>query len=159
MADYNFDNHLIEAEEQASPAMYPERRRSSIERHRTDLELVPTASSSSTSASSSAGDAGSRQRIASNHSNGARPAGASRVQSQAELERHQTQLMRVQTARSQHSGTVGRSITSRRHEKPLPAFGADKPYPPIMPDQEAYVVDFEGPDDPLHAQNWPIKKK
>lgn len=37
--------------------------------------------------------------------------------------------------------------------------GLGKPYPPPLPDQEEYVVEFEGPDDPLHAQNWPMKKK
>lgn len=37
--------------------------------------------------------------------------------------------------------------------------GLGKPYPPLLPDQEEYVVEFEGPDDPLHAQNWPMKKK
>ncbi|CAK7217044.1 hypothetical protein SBRCBS47491_003028 [Sporothrix bragantina] len=153
MAEPNFDNHLVDAEEDASPNMFPERRRSSIERHRNDLERVPTASSTSSS-SSSPSNGGSRQRIATGASNG-----MGRVQSEADLERQQTQLMRIQTARSQHSGTVGRSVTSRRHEKPLPAFGLDKPYPPMMPDQEAYVVEFDGPDDPLHAQNWPLKKK
>jgi DHA1 family multidrug resistance protein-like MFS transporter len=37
--------------------------------------------------------------------------------------------------------------------------GLDKPYPPPLPDQEEYVVEFDGPDDPLHAQQWPMKKK
>jgi DHA1 family multidrug resistance protein-like MFS transporter len=37
--------------------------------------------------------------------------------------------------------------------------GANKPYPPPLPDREEYVVEFMGVDDPLHAQNWPMKKK
>jgi DHA1 family multidrug resistance protein-like MFS transporter len=37
--------------------------------------------------------------------------------------------------------------------------GLGKPYPPLLPAQEEYVVEFTGPDDPLHAQNWPMKKK
>ena len=159
-AEPDFDNHIIGVEEEATPSMYPVRRRSSIERHRNDLQRIPTASSSSSSTPSSIGSNGaSRHRIASGVSNGAGPSRMSRMQSEADLERQQTQLMRIQTARSQHSGTVGRSVTSRRHEKPLPAFGADKPYPPMMHDQEAYVVEFDGPDDPIHAQNWHIKKK
>lgn len=156
MAGY-VDNEFIAAEEEASPSMYPERRRSSVERHRDDLERVPTVGS--TSSSSASDNAAARQR--SGVSGTAGPAGLNRTRSEAEMERHQTQLQRIQTARSQHSGTVGRSATgrSRRSQKPLPAFGEGKPYPPPMPDQEQYVVEFDGPDDPLHAQNWPIKKK
>lgn len=155
----DIDDQFIAAEEEASPRMFPERRRSSIERHRNDLERVPTAGSASTSSSSSLSDNAARQRLGSAVSGGVGPSGLNRTRSELEIERHQTQLMRIQTARSQHSGTVGRSVTSRRSQKPLPAFGEGKPYPPPMPDQEQYVVEFDGPDDPLHAQNWPIKKK
>jgi DHA1 family multidrug resistance protein-like MFS transporter len=28
-----------------------------------------------------------------------------------------------------------------------------------LPEQEQYVVEFDGPNDPLHSQNWPLKKK
>ncbi|KAL2156838.1 hypothetical protein VTH06DRAFT_4215 [Thermothelomyces fergusii] len=82
----------------------------------------------------------------------------SRVETQRDLERDPTELSRIQTARSQHSGTVGRS-KSKEWKKPLPNFGAGKPYPPLLPNQEDYVVEFDGPDDPLHAQNWPLRKK
>lgn len=41
----------------------------------------------------------------------------------------------------------------------LPSFGGDKPYPPPLPEQEEYVVEFSGHDDPRHAMNWPTKKK
>jgi DHA1 family multidrug resistance protein-like MFS transporter len=37
--------------------------------------------------------------------------------------------------------------------------GAGKPFPPPLPDREEYVVEFDGVDDPLHAQNWPMSKK
>ncbi|KAL1838564.1 hypothetical protein VTJ49DRAFT_2524 [Mycothermus thermophilus] len=86
----------------------------------------------------------------------------SRVPTQRDLARHETELSRIHTARSQHSGTVGRdtkSIRSTKSRKPLPNFGAGKPYPPPLPNQEDYVVEFDGPDDPLHAQNWPLRKK
>ncbi|KAJ4307006.1 hypothetical protein N0V88_000380 [Collariella sp. IMI 366227] len=82
-----------------------------------------------------------------------------RVETQRDLERHQTELSRIQTARSQHTGTVGRDPKSKQWKRPLPNFGGDKPYPPLLPNQEDYVVEFDGPDDPLHAQNWPFKKK
>lgn len=74
------------------------------------------------------------------------------------LERHPTALSRIATQRSQHSATVG-SLRPRQSRKPLPEFGAGKPYPPPLPDKEEYVVEFVGPDDPLHPQNWPTKKK
>lgn len=77
------------------------------------------------------------------------------------LERHPTALERIETHRSQHLFTVGSHIRSRRSStlKDLPKFGANKPYPPALPEQEEYVVEFNGPDDPTHAQNWPTKKK
>ncbi|KAK4101040.1 MFS general substrate transporter [Parathielavia hyrcaniae] len=81
-----------------------------------------------------------------------------RVETQRDLERHQTELSRIHTARSQHSGTVGRT-QSTKWKRPLPNFGAGKAYPPLLPNQEDYVVEFDGPDDPLHAQNWPFSKK
>ncbi|KAF2832735.1 MFS general substrate transporter [Ophiobolus disseminans] len=83
-------------------------------------------------------------------------------------ERHPEALRRIETHRSQHAGTVGagettsrltRTISRRRTEKPLPSLGAGKPFPPPLPDREEYVVEFDGVDDPLHAQNWPMKKK
>ncbi|KAF4549583.1 MFS-type transporter-like protein 37 [Elsinoe fawcettii] len=78
------------------------------------------------------------------------------------LERHPTALSRIETHRSQHSATVGAGLKARttsRQSKPLPAFGAGKPYPPPLPEREEYVVEFDGPEDPMHAQNWPLKKK
>ncbi|OCL03360.1 MFS general substrate transporter [Glonium stellatum] len=84
------------------------------------------------------------------------------------LYRHPTEtnpeaLRRIETYRSQHRGTVGSDIlrarSSRKKEKPLPNMGAGKPYPPTLPEKEEYVVEYDGVDDPLHAQNWPTKKK
>ncbi|TKA64253.1 hypothetical protein B0A55_09297, partial [Friedmanniomyces simplex] len=122
---------------------------------REELSREITASSAS-SATTSSGESIERQEI-----------GVSRVSTQYEapfdLERHPTALSRIQTGRSQHSQTIGASIRSRtttRHsKKPLPEFGAGKPYPSALPDREEYVVEFTGADDPLHAQNWPLKKK
>ncbi|OAG11677.1 MFS general substrate transporter [Paraphaeosphaeria sporulosa] len=84
-------------------------------------------------------------------------------------ERNPEALSRIETIRSQHAGTVGarltgpsritRTLSRRRTEKPLSEMGANKPYPPPLPDREEYVVEFMGVDDPMHAQNWPMKKK
>jgi len=87
----------------------------------------------------------------------------SRLRTQADnpgvLERNATAMSRIETQRTQHSATVGASVTSKKTTKPLPAFGAGKPYPPMLPAQEEYVVEFDGADDPMHAQNWPMKRK
>ncbi|KAI1432354.1 major facilitator superfamily transporter [Xylaria sp. CBS 124048] len=85
----------------------------------------------------------------------------SRVPTSQDLERHPTELSRIRTALSQHSSTVGRDHHARTREsmKSLPAFGGGKDYPPTLPNREAYVVEFDGPDDPAHPQNWPFKKK
>lgn len=71
---------------------------------------------------------------------------------------HPLEDHRIETHRLQHSATVG-STATKKTEKPLPNFGGGKPYPPDLPDQEDYVVEFDGPDDPLHPQNWTFKKK
>ncbi|EFW98522.1 major facilitator superfamily transporter multidrug resistance [Grosmannia clavigera kw1407] len=142
------DDEMAEIEEDASPTVFPTRiSRASLERRNSldaTLAHIPTASSSSSSEDA----ASARHRHASGEPG---PSGLNRTLSIVDLER-------IQTAKSQRSGTVGRSHTGSRSHKPLPAFGAGKPYPPQM-DQEKYVVEFDGPDDPLHAQNWPLKKK
>ncbi|KAL6229888.1 hypothetical protein BDW75DRAFT_224080 [Aspergillus navahoensis] len=80
-----------------------------------------------------------------------------------DLERQRTSvsqaLSRIETQRLQHSMTVGESVKSRPSKLPLPPFGGGKPYPPQLPNREDFVVEFDGPDDPLYPQNWPLKKK
>ena len=85
--------------------------------------------------------------------------GMSRVNTQRDLDRHPVELDRIETHRTQHGSTVGRTNTSRKSNKPLPNFGGGKEYPPNLPAQEEYVVEFDGPDDPMHPQNWPLRKK
>ena len=80
------------------------------------------------------------------------------------IARHPTQLSRLYSQRLQHIHTVGSTPGSRAESKaeltPLPAFGAGKPYPPVIrAEREAYVVDFDGPDDPLHPMNWSPRTK
>ena len=139
------DREIERAERDASPERYantPNGRPSH------EIERLPTASSSSTESSTESSV--TRRQTA-----------MSRMSTQRDLERHPTVLSRIQTAKSQHLGTVGKSLTgkSRESRRPLPEMGLGKPYPPLLPAQEEYVVEFDGPDDPLHAQNWPMKKK
>jgi DHA1 family multidrug resistance protein-like MFS transporter len=144
----NVDKDLELAERAASPERFantPPGRRSH------EIERVATASSASTVSS---------EASVTRHEMGlTSTAGMSRIPTQRDLDRHPTVLSRIQTQRSQHSATVGRSLTSRSSKKPLPNFGGGKPYPPPLPEQEDYVVEFDGPKDPLHPQNWPMRKK
>ena len=138
------DRDLERAETDASPKLHPQHKRQ--DGHLERIGSVASSSSSSTSSSSSASVI--REEI-----------GMSRIQTGRDLERHPTELSRIETQKSQHSGTVGRSLKSRESKKPLPNFGGGKEYPPPLPEREEYVVEFDGPDDPLHPQNWPMKKK
>lgn len=76
---------------------------------------------------------------------------------------HPIELNRIATQSSQQAATVGCGRDGNRVKsgtsKSLPPFGANKPYPPQLPDRDAYVVEFDGPDDPLHPQCWPLRKK
>ncbi|KAK7424210.1 hypothetical protein QQZ08_008698 [Neonectria magnoliae] len=140
------DQELIDAERNASPERYQARASNEIER------VLSTSTVSSSSSTSSA-----RRRNNSNLN------ALSRISTQNDLERHVTELSRIATHRSQHNATVGGGLhsrtTSRASRRPLPAFGAGKPFPPPLPEQEEYVVEFDGPDDPMHSQNWPLRKK
>ncbi|KAI4089681.1 MAG: hypothetical protein LQ348_002186 [Seirophora lacunosa] len=135
------DRDLERAETDASLKQFPQDNRRDGE-----LERLESALSSSSSLTSSPSVI--REEM-----------GMSRIQTGRDLERHPTELSRIDTHRSQHSGTVGRSLRSRESKKPLPNFGGGKDYPPLLPEREEYVVEFDGPDDPLHPQNWPLKKK
>jgi DHA1 family multidrug resistance protein-like MFS transporter len=78
-----------------------------------------------------------------------------------DLERNPTVLERKQTSKSQHAGTVGGTTRTKTRDsrRPMPEMGLGKPFPQPLPAQEEYVVEFDGPDDPLHAMNWPMRKK
>lgn len=150
------DRFIQRAERDASPERFPTPLETTSSSEKKDLqeeiERTQTASSAASSLSSSS-DASVAER----------DAGMSRMPTQRddmmELERHATALSRIHTQRSQHSQTVGANLRSRTSRRPLPSFGAGKPFPPPLPDREEYVVEFDGHDDPLHAQNWPMKKK
>ncbi|KAK6005294.1 hypothetical protein QM012_008073 [Aureobasidium pullulans] len=152
------DRFMADNERDASPERF-----GPIERH--ESHESPIATRRRSSASSHSGSSVRLQEMGRN---------ISRVETQyendADLERHPTALSRIQTGRSQHSATVGASgaessgfgvfrTRSSKASKPLPAFGGGKPYPPPLPEREEYVVEFDGPNDPMHAQNWPFKKK
>ncbi|OJJ02109.1 hypothetical protein ASPVEDRAFT_133435 [Aspergillus versicolor CBS 583.65] len=77
----------------------------------------------------------------------------------SETERdEELELERINTYRLQQHETIGSSKGRVPREQWLP-LGAGKPYPPDLPNVEAYIVEFEGSDDPMHPQNWPMKKR
>jgi MFS transporter, DHA1 family, multidrug resistance protein len=87
-----------------------------------------------------------------------------RVATANDLERRRTNcpvsIHRSETHRLQQSLTVGAASTkTRESQRPLPNFGGGKPYPPDLPEQDEYVVEYDGKDDPLHPQNWPMTRK
>ncbi|KAK3675629.1 hypothetical protein LTR78_004713 [Recurvomyces mirabilis] len=75
------------------------------------------------------------------------------------LDRHPTAIQRIGDHRLQHSLTVGTTKTGTSQAAKLPNFGGGKPYPQPLPDREEYVVEFDGHDDPMHPQNWPLRQK
>ncbi|CAI7656396.1 unnamed protein product [Penicillium pancosmium] len=79
------------------------------------------------------------------------------------LSRRQTnlnnvELERIETYRLQHRTTVGSGHGVAPRDKWL-SMGAEKPYPPDLPDPEQFVVEFTGSNDPMHPQNWPLNKR
>lgn len=143
------DRDMERAEEDAA-RMFSTEGRQSLENARRTSNLS-SSSSSATSTSIS-----TRQDLYSNPSMGRTPTAN-------DLQRRRTcalEMHRTETHRLQHSYTVGSSPTrTRTSQKPLPNFGGGKPYPPLLPAQEEYVVEYDGEDDPLHPQNWSSSRK
>lgn len=40
-----------------------------------------------------------------------------------------------------------------------PPMGGGRPFPPTLPEKTQFEVTFDGPNDPLHPFNWPLRKK
>jgi MFS transporter, DHA1 family, multidrug resistance protein len=72
---------------------------------------------------------------------------------------HDVENPPIAILRSQYAAIVRRQSSSRNDTMALPGFGGGKTYPPKLEPQDAYVVGFDGPGDPMHAINWPFKKK
>ena len=145
------DRDMEVAEQQAtrtwSQTSKERRERESLERRRTQDTISSSSSGSSTDSQQDMG----RIATASGRSIGA--VGAARTRT------HPIEDFRMETHRLQHTQTVGASLTKKTDDRPLPEFGGGKPYPPLLPEREEYVVEFDGKDDPLHPQNWPFKRK
>lgn len=68
------------------------------------------------------------------------------------------ELTRINTYRLQQKTTVGSTRGPIPRERWLP-MGANKEHPPFLPDSEAYVVEFNGANDPLHPYNWSMTRR
>ncbi|KAK9476196.1 major facilitator superfamily domain-containing protein [Lipomyces japonicus] len=68
-------------------------------------------------------------------------------------------LQRVLTEKSISEQIVGGPGAGQIDGRPLPAFGKNKSYPPLLPDREKYVVEWDGIEDPDYPHNFPLKKK
>ncbi|OQD71325.1 hypothetical protein PENPOL_c001G06087 [Penicillium polonicum] len=68
------------------------------------------------------------------------------------------ELTRINTYRLQQKTTVGSTRGPTPRDRWLP-MGANKEYPPLLPDSEDYVVEFDGANDPLHPYNWSTPRR
>ncbi|CUS13492.1 unnamed protein product [Tuber aestivum] len=83
----------------------------------------------------------------------------SRQATQPETRQHPIEAERQRTHLSNHSSTAACGLVGFALKGELPPFGGGREYPPPLPHRDRYLVDFSGPDDPVHGQNWPLKKK
>jgi DHA1 family multidrug resistance protein-like MFS transporter len=63
---------------------------------------------------------------------------------------------------SREGDLVTRVLTGssrRRMSLPIPPMGGGRDYPPLLGNRDPYKVDFDGPNDPIHPHNWPLKRK
>ncbi|KAK9329386.1 major facilitator superfamily domain-containing protein [Lipomyces starkeyi] len=80
-----------------------------------------------------------------------------------QLSQHEQVLDRVRSERYITKETIGaddsNDLDLTLSGKSLPPFGGGRPYPPMTPSREAYLVEFDGLDDPDHPLNWSSRKK
>lgn len=56
--------------------------------------------------------------------------------------------------------TLGLKPKGEQTKPPLSKMGGGRAFPPDLPGEASnYVVEFEGPLDPTHPQNWPMSTK
>ncbi|KAL2827966.1 major facilitator superfamily domain-containing protein [Aspergillus cavernicola] len=75
------------------------------------------------------------------------------------LDQHDSlELSRIETYRLQQKTTVGSTRGPLPQENWMP-MGAGKEYPPLLPNPEGFVVEFDGANDPLHPYNWTLLRR
>ncbi|KAK9367946.1 major facilitator superfamily domain-containing protein [Lipomyces kononenkoae] len=76
-----------------------------------------------------------------------------------QLSQREQVLERVRSDRYIAKETMGADDSDRLGLSSLPPFGGGRPYPPMLPAREQYIVEYNGPDDPYHPLNWSALKK
>ncbi|RLV92781.1 Polyamine transporter 1 [Spathaspora sp. JA1] len=77
-----------------------------------------------------------------------------------ELSRYESNINLSRTLSRKLTGAEELILEAQKlSDEPLPSMGADRPYPPMLPDRGPYAVGFDGPLDPLHPHNYPVMKK
>jgi len=156
MAMDDVDIHVANNERAASPQRF-----ANYHEYTSSGEPIERAETRHSSESSSSD--GTRAQRPHGNRNPSATSGMSRIATASgipgDMQRNETAMSRIQTHRTLQSVTVGASVKSRQSKKPLPSMGDGKPFPPALPEREEYVVEFDGADDPMHAQNWPFKRK
>lgn len=88
---------------------------------------------------------------------------STQFKAQHDLEREDSASARTQTDEYQNHNMSSETRNGNENRKLTSGYlsmGRGKPYPPeLLGENEAYLVDFDGPDDPSHPQNWPMRTR
>lgn len=76
-----------------------------------------------------------------------------------ELSRYESSVEASRTLSQRLTGSESLMSKANETDEPMPPMGGGKEYPPPLGSREPYMVEYNGPDDPIHPHNWPSVKK
>lgn len=76
-----------------------------------------------------------------------------------ELSRYESSAEASRTLSQRLTGSESLMSRANETDEPMPPMGGGKEYPPPLGSRESYMVEYNGPDDPIHPHNWPPVKK
>ena len=76
-----------------------------------------------------------------------------------ELSRYESSVKASRTLSQRLTGSESLMSKANETDEPMPPMGGGKEYPPPLGSREPYMVEYNGPDDPIHPHNWPSVKK
>lgn len=85
------------------------------------------------------------------------PSSVGRTNTNRELS--DTELIRIETHKSQQRATVGSTTGKPCPREKWLVMGGGKPIPAGMDNPDDYIVEFDGSHDPIHPFNWKLRKK
>ncbi|CAH2353576.1 polyamine transporter 1 [[Candida] railenensis] len=77
----------------------------------------------------------------------------------ADLSRHMSNAVASREISRKLTGGEKLLEKANNTNEPMPVMGGGRDYPPPIGDREIYSVTFDGPKDPEHPHNWPLKTK